>query len=76
MPLHRAARIILELTDPKYKYIARNRDQSLCVFVEPPIKTETAWVSANEALELIDCNQFTMIQWTDDKPTLIEDLYE
>jgi len=74
--LHRAARITLELTDKKYKYIARNRDQSLCVFVEPPIKTETAWVSANEALEIVDCNQFTMVQWDDIKPIPIESLYD
>lgn len=69
-------RAFLDYLDNRYKYIARNKNNLLRVWINKPVKEKgfPAWyhvTSANGELDdfLID---FPMIKWEDDEPCLIE----
>ena len=77
--LSHAELTILENIDKKYKYIARDEDNSLYLHLIKPIKEEkySIW-SMSEGDEFICIDQykhlFTFVTWEDEKPRCIKEL--
>ena len=67
---------ILRNIDKKYKWIARDKSGSLCIFDEKPKKSEEMWdnVTHSDFIEL-NCynNLFNSINWEDEEPIYIDD---
>ena len=76
-------RMILKEIEDKYKYIARDKDDSLYVYNQEPFKTEDIWeieeyemgVSKMGDLTIFS-HLFPMVRHSDEEPTLISDLLE
>lgn len=76
-------RMVLEEIEDKYKYIARDKDDSLYVYNQEPFKTEGIWeieeyemgVSRMGDLTIFN-HLFPMVGYSDEEPTLISDLLE
>ena len=70
---------ILRNIDKKYKWIARDKSGSLCIFDEKPKKSEEMWdnVTHSDFIEL-NCynNLFNSIHWEDEEPIRIDDYVE
>ena len=70
---------ILRNIDKKYKWIARDKSGSLCIFDEKPKKSEEMWdnVTHSDFIEL-GCfnNLFNSINWEDEEPICIDDYVE
>lgn len=64
--------IILANTDKEYKYIARNKRRSLCLFVHKPQKLKKDGFWASKQGHCIGfygfTNLFKSIKWKDEKP--------
>ena len=78
--LSEAERIILENIDKEYKWIARDKDEGLFVYVEKPSKNNTWWAngSYNKAgmhVSLFN-HLFQFITWNDSTPYNIAELLE
>lgn len=59
-----------------YKYMARDGDGELCVYITKPKKGLLNWVDARfKSLRGLDIG-FPMVKWSDAEPWLIEDLKE
>ena len=70
---------ILRNIDKKYKWIARDKSGSLCIFDEKPKKSEEMWdnVTHSDFIELNCYNSlFNSIQWEDEEPIRIDDYVE
>ena len=66
---------ILQNIDEKYKYVARDYDRRLFVFLEKPEKKEFVWGSNNKVLSISAFDHlFKMVKWEDEEPWKIEDL--
>lgn len=77
MGLKRAARITLEFIDSKYKWIARNRDLTVNIFVNEPIKTDDEWIDPTHPhMQINDPNQFDSITWEQPQATNIDSLLD
>ena len=67
---------ILRNIDKKYKWIARDKSGSLCIFDEKPKKSEEMWdnVICSDFIEL-GCfnNLFNSINWEDEEAIRIDD---
>ena len=76
-------RMVLEEIKDKYKYIARDKDDSLYAYNQEPFKTEDIWeieeyemgVSRMGDLTIFN-HLFPMVRHSDEEPTLISDLLE
>ena len=77
-------KLFLSLLQEKWKYIARDMDDSLLLYASKPIKHIDIWgvydsdgtnidALSIDTLLLDDC-KFTMVKWRDENPWLIEDL--
>ena len=70
---------ILRNIDKEYKWIARDKSGSLCIFDEKPNKSEEMWnnVIHSSFIEL-GCfnNLFNSINWEDEEPIRIDDYVE
>ena len=70
---------ILRNIDKEYKWIARDKSGSLCIFDEKPKKSEEMWdnVICSDFIEL-GCfnNLFNSINWEDEEPIYIDDYVE
>ena len=70
-------RAFLEYLGKEYKFIARDDDGKLCVYVSTPIKylACACWGADNvyRSLRALDVD-FPMVKWEDNEPWLIEDL--
>ena len=70
---------ILRNIDKKYKWIARDKSGSLCIFDEKPNKSGEMWdnVICSDFIEL-GCfnNLFNSINWEDEEPIRIDDYVE
>lgn len=55
-------------------WIARDKDNSLYAYSNPPIKEEESWTSANvgEDYYMIDENLYPEIKWEDENPTKVK----
>lgn len=47
-------KVILQSIDPKFKYIARDKDGGLCVYIDEPDKSRTLWSCGIDEYEQID----------------------
>ena len=67
---------ILRNIDKEYKWIARDKSGSLCIFDEKPKKSEEMWdnVICSDFIEL-GCfnNLFNSINWEDEEPIYIDE---
>ena len=67
---------VLKNIDKKYKWIARDKSDNLCIFDEKPNKNEEIWdnVIRSDFIELNCYNSlFNSIQWEDNEPVYIDD---
>lgn len=75
-------KIIARNIDKRYKWIARDKFGTLCVYLLKPFKKEGTrmWVSSCAEIArvdlLLDKGLFKSIRWEDDEPTLIRDIYD
>lgn len=72
---------ILRYIDKEYKWIARDKSNNLCIFVEKPNKQNEArmWVNVISTgyIEFHCYNHlFNSIQWEDEEPVYIDDYVE
>ena len=72
---------ILRNIDKKYKWVARDKSNKLCIFVEKPNKQNEArmWVNVISTgyIEFHCYNQlFNSIKWEDEEPICIDDYVE
>lgn len=72
---------ILRNIDKKYKWVARDKSNNLCIFVEKPNKQNEArmWVNVISTgyIEFHCYNQlFNSIKWEDNEPVYIDDYVE
>lgn len=71
----RGERIVLQMLDKKYKWIARDKNGTLYVFGEKPEKGCICWFYCDEFYSLSAFNHhFKFIQWSDEEPWLITDI--
>lgn len=70
-------KIIARNINKKYKWIARDYDGSLWIFVNKPNKVRGNWYESSTEANLFRAfiHMFSSIKWEDDEPTLIEDIY-
>lgn len=61
--------------DGQFKYMARNKDGSLCLFWDRPYKEDIMWWSPNFYYYFPTNSMFTDIEWGDTEPTRIIDIY-
>lgn len=70
-------RFFLECIDAGIKYITRDMDGCLFVYISKPYKQIDCWSSSayetEKTLRMFNVD-FPMVKWEDDKPWLIEDL--
>ena len=62
--------LLKEYREQGYKWIARDKDGRLYVYLETPIKSSAVW----NGMRIIREEHFTFIKWEDEKPTKIDDL--
>lgn len=72
-------KLFLSLLKEKWKYMARDEDDTLLVYNVKPIKYIDKWDEkdidyACVEQTLLDNCKFTMVKWRDENPWLIEDL--
>lgn len=69
-------KVILQSIDPKYKWIARDKNGTLCAYTVKPEKSRDIWFSLTNNYGELDAfdHLFENVKWEDEEPTLIEDL--
>ena len=67
---------VLKELDSKWKWIARDKDNSLYVFVGKPYKYTVYWEDEELIYEQIDGELFKFIQWVDKEPYNIQELID
>ena len=66
---------ILKIIGNDYKYIARDRNGKLCVYVEKPYRDRYLWMSESLYCNIDVFNHlFQFIKWEDEEPYSIEKL--
>lgn len=67
----------LDIVNPKFKYIVKDRDNILCLSMEMPFRGENHWIGVNSC-EYISENCFNglfrFIKWDDEEPWRLDDL--
>ena len=68
-------KVILRSLPANYKWIARDKDSKLYVYLDKPEKCEYIWTDKRNysSLEALS-HLFEMVKWDDDEPWKIEDL--
>ena len=70
-------KVILKNINKKFKWIVRDEDGLLYVYIDKPVKVDTCWdlypYTYTSQLNLFN-HLFTFIKWEDEEPYLIEDL--
>lgn len=69
----------LDVLLPEWKYIARDSNNSLCIYPIKPIRFGTCWMVKNDynyhyVLRDMYGSMFDFIKWEDEEPWSIEDL--
>lgn len=58
-----------------YKWIARDEDDTLCIFKNKPVKFDKAFANVYDYHLVDECRElFQYVEWEDEEPTEIEDL--
>ena len=66
-------KVILRNVPQYYKWIARDKNGLICMYIKKPSKCEYSWGSCKYMLLPFN-HLFQFIQWEDDEPYLIEEL--
>ena len=66
-------KVILRNLPKKYKWIARDKNNCLFIYINRPIKSDF-WLNACDSTRLAFPHLFQFIKWEDEEPYLIEDL--
>ena len=61
--------------DWEYKWMARDQDGNLCIYEEKPEKEENSWYFGGYDYISYFNHLFSAIQWEDEEPTRISDIY-
>ena len=69
-----------EFIDKEYKWIAKDKDGEVCIYIDKPKKEDKCW-NCNpyyffKPLDTIKESLFTEIQWEDEEPVYIDDYVE
>ena len=67
---------ILYNIDKKYKYIAKDSNGDICVYVTRPYKKESIWNTHNDFTKLPYSKLFKFIKWDNPCPYVIKELLE
>ena len=61
--------------DKKYKWIAKDKDGEVCIYINKPKKEDVSWdnFSFYKPLDIIKDSLFTEIKWEDEEPIYIDD---
>ena len=61
--------------DKKYKWIAKDIDGGVCIYINKPKKEDVSWVNfgSYKPLDIIKDSLFTEIKWEDEEPVYIDD---
>jgi len=71
-----AERVILENLDKKFKWIARDRNEDICIYLSKPSRNDNVWIW-NEGCKDLPCSHlFQFIRWEDNEPYEIAKLLE
>ena len=69
--------IFISSFDEKYKYIARDEDGAVYLYIDKPFKDGTVWKTKprqkRSKIEGINEHAFNSVKWTDEEPTAIPD---
>lgn len=70
-------KVILRNVPKDYKWIARDKDDDLCIYIEKPEKDNVVWSNEDdyESFYLFE-HLFQSIKWEDTEPYLISELIE
>ncbi len=67
----------LDIINPKYKYVTKNKNNILCLSVGIPIRTESDWIGVNDCAYISENyfnGLFKFIKWDDEEPWQLDDL--
>ena len=70
-----AEKTIARNIDREYKWMARDQDGNLCIYEEKPKKRNDSWISYDYDYIFYFNHLFSAIQWEDEEPTRISDIY-
>ena len=59
----------------EYRWMARDQDGNLCIYEEKPKKRNDSWISYDYDYIFYFNHLFSAIQWEDEEPTRISDIY-
>ena len=64
--------------DKKYKWIAKDKDGEVCIYINKPKKEDVSWdnFSLYKPLDIIKDSLFDEILWEDEEPVYIDDYVE
>lgn len=64
--------------DKKYKWIAKDKDGEVCIYINKPKKEDVSWdnFSLYKPLDIIKDSLFDEILWEDEEPVCIDDYVE
>ena len=64
--------------DKKYKWIAKDKDGEVCIYINKPKKEDVSWdnFSLYKPLDIIKDSLFDEILWEDEEPIYIDDYVE
>ena len=67
-----------KMIDKKYKWIAKDKDGEVCIYINKPKKEDVSWdnFSFYKPLDIIKDSLFTEIKWEDEEPIYIDDYVE
>ena len=65
-------------SDKKYKWIAKDKDGEVCIYINKPKKEDVSWdnFSFYKPLDIIKDSLFDEILWEDEEPIYIDDYVE
>ena len=67
----------LDIINPKFKYIVKDRNNILCLSIEMPIRTGNNWIGGNDCAYISENyfnGLFRFIKWEDEEPWVLDDL--
>ena len=64
-----------EFIDKEYKWIAKDKDEEVWIFIDKPKKCNVSWANfgSYKPLDIIKNSLFTEIKWEDEEPIYIDD---
>ena len=70
-------KIIARNIDKEHKWMVRDSDKCLYVYMKKPTKLDDGWYASTGFGEFFTFNHmFSAVKWEDDEPTLIKNIYD